>query len=94
MNLDLFPFFILALPLLVTVIVLALWRKVVSRQEDDTLHVLAGRDVISHQVTVAHKVELIDRWGQIMTVIAAVYSAALVAFYLYQHWVRTSTIMP
>jgi hypothetical protein len=73
------------------VIVLIAWRKVVSRGEDETLHVM-DTGAVSHQVDVAHKLDAIDKWGKTLTVITVVYGLALGAFYMYQSWVQMSRI--
>jgi hypothetical protein len=91
MNIDLIPYFILGIVLVLAVIALAVWRKVVAGQEDDTLHVLAEPSVITHQVSVAHKLEVIDKWGKLLTIVTTLYLIAVVVFYAYQHWVKTST---
>jgi hypothetical protein len=86
MSLDLMPFFVFAIALVVGVIALALWRKVVAKEEDDTLHILGGSAVITHQVNIAHKLDMIDKWGKILTAVAAFYLLILFAVYLYQMW--------
>ena len=69
--------------LALTVIGLLVWRKGVARNEDDSLHVL---DAVSAQRTtqadVAHKLDVIDKWGKILTVIAVVYGLALGGLYV------------
>ena len=67
------------------------WRKVVSRQEDDSLHVLDG-GAVTHQVDVTHKLDVIDKWGKILTVVTVVYGLILGALYLYQSWIEMSHI--
>jgi len=39
---------------------------------------------------VAHKLDQIDKWGKILTVIALVYGVILGAAYAYQAWIQTS----
>ena len=62
-----------------------------AKQEDDTLHVLADSSVTARQVSIAHRLDVIDKWGQILTVVAAAYALAMVVLHVYQHWVRNST---
>jgi len=45
---------------------------------------------VSHQAEVAHRLEIVDRWGKVLTIIVAVYGVALAAFYTYQMWVEGS----
>ncbi len=48
--------------------------------------------VNTHQAQVAHKLDVIDKWGKLLTVVAAVYGLALVLAYTYQNWIRQSTL--
>jgi len=70
--------------------VLIVWRKMVANNEDDTLHVLQGS--VAQQVTVAQKLEVIDKWGKILTVITLVFGLILGAAYVYQNFVQLSNI--
>ena len=91
MNLDLRPFFVLWICLSTLVVALIVWRKMVASHEDDTLHVLQGAPV-AQQAAVAHKLEQIDRWGKILTVIAVVFGLLVAAAYVYQTWVQSTQI--
>ena len=64
-------FLILWVVLAVTVLALFVWRKTVARNEDDNLHVLDGAAVqqTRQQAAVAQKLELIDKWGKILTIV-------------------------
>jgi hypothetical protein len=91
MNIDLTPFAILGIVLVLVVLVLALSRKIVAKHEDDTLHLSGGSAAVANQISVAHKLDVIDRWGQGLTVIAMLYAVAIVVLYGYQYWVRASS---
>jgi hypothetical protein len=66
------------------VIVLLVMRKMVASKEDDNLHVLDGvPTTATQQVTLAHKLDVIDKWGKILTVIALVFGLAIGALYVY-----------
>jgi hypothetical protein len=91
MHINFIPFLALWLVLAVGVIVMIAWRKVVARQEDDALHVM-DVGAVSHQVDVAHKLDVIDKWGKILTAIVVVYGLVLGGLYLYQSWVEMSHI--
>jgi uncharacterized membrane protein len=93
MSLDLRPFFVLWIVLATAVIALIVRRKMVASHEDDTLHVLQG-GALTQQVAVAQKLELIDKWGKILTVIAVVFGLLVGAAYVYQVWVQSSQINP
>lgn len=66
---------------------LALWRKFVVLREDDYLHIAAGEEkLIPQQVETANKIALLDRWGEILTVVTAAYGLILAAVFLYQRF--------
>jgi hypothetical protein len=88
MNIDLRPFLVLEIVLALIVIALIVWRKAVARNEDDTLHMMDG--AAAQQAIIADKLEKIDRWGKISTVLAIVFGLALAVLYIYQNWVRAS----
>jgi heme/copper-type cytochrome/quinol oxidase subunit 2 len=84
MNINLLPYAVFWGVLAIVVVFLIIYRKSVSNREDDSIH-LEG-SVPTEQMALAHRLELIDRWGKTLTVIAAVYGVALAAIYLYQVW--------
>jgi hypothetical protein len=88
MNISLLPFLYPWIALALAVIGLLVWRKAVASHEDDNLHVLDGGG--ANQTVVAHKLDQIDKWGKILTVIAVVYGVILGAAYVYQAWIQTS----
>ncbi len=89
MNLNLTPFVTLWIVLAAAVIVLIAWRKIVTLQEDETLHVM-DMGAASHQVDVTHKLDKIDKWGKILTTITVIFGVALGALYLYRSWIELS----
>lgn len=90
---TLIPFMVLWMLLAVTVLVLIVKRKLVASHEDDSLHVLASSTgSVTEQVSVATKLEVIDKWGKILTVITVVFGLLLGAAYIYQNWVLASTV--
>jgi len=91
MNIVLTPFLAAWIALACAVAILAIYRKTISSHEDDSLHVSAVDDVnVSHQAEMAHRLEIVDRWGKLLTVVVAVYGLALAAAYTYQMWVEGS----
>ena len=86
MSSNLVPFTIPAAVLVLAVIALYLWRRSVAAHEDDTIHVLSDAGAIPEQVTVAHKLAVIDRWGKLVTIVAAVYGIAIGVLFVYQQW--------
>ena len=83
MHIDLRPFLYLWVALAAVVAVLFGWRQSLARKEDDSLHVLHG-GATGEQVLLGQKLEHIDKWGKLMTVIAVAYGLVLGALYIYQ----------
>ena len=72
------------------VLILAIYRRTIANQEDDRVHVLEGEAHLIHQQeVVAHKLDVIDRWGKSITVFVLVYGLGLASYYLYQVWKQT-----
>jgi hypothetical protein len=92
-TLNLIPFAAVWVVLALIVIYLILYRRKFAHQEDDTLRVLEGPAVISQQEAVAKKLEQIDRWGKLLTVIALVYGIVIGLAFVWQNWVRSSNYM-
>jgi hypothetical protein len=83
MNLT--PFVILWSILALAVLALALYRKLMAIHEDDLIHVGPGQEkLIPQQIQMAAKLEVVDRWGKILTVIIAAAGLLIAAVYLYQ----------
>ncbi|MGA2272093.1 MAG: hypothetical protein ABSH00_00965 [Bryobacteraceae bacterium] len=81
------PFVVLWAALALAVIGLIVYRRFVSAGEDDMIHVSdAAGSVTSHQVSVAQKLDQIDKWGKTLTVITVVYGVVLASVYVYQSW--------
>jgi hypothetical protein len=91
MHFGLSPFLAVWVALALAVMVLALYRRRIARDEDDTLHLGASSGAVAQQSTVAEKLDHVDKWGKLLTVIAVVYGLALVAVYFYQYWMSSST---
>lgn len=87
---NLLPFAIAWAVLGVIVLSLALMRRSVTANEDDSIHLGATTGAIDQQVTTAKKLEAIDKWGKILTVVLAVSGLALVILYGMQVWEATS----
>ncbi len=85
------PYFIFWVVLAVIVIGMIIWRKAVSSHEDDSLHVLDG-GAVSQQVSVNQKLDMIDKWGKILTAVTIVFGLILAAIYLYQSWIAMSKL--
>ena len=94
MNLNLFPFAVLWAILALAVLTLLLIRKKIAAGEDDTLHVMDGdAGMVPRQKKIAHELELIDRWGKSLTVIAIVFGLIVGGLFVYQGWLNASSYM-
>ena len=72
------------------VLLTAIYRKLVAGEEDSVLHLHEGENnVVSHQASVAHKLELIDRFGKTATVLVVAGGLAIASVYLYQAWMQS-----
>lgn len=94
MNINLIPFAVTWAILALAIIALVVYRKMVGRSEDATLHVLDA-DVarVPHQVVVSHKLESIDRWGKALTIMLVLYGLLLATIYGYQSFVQPTTYL-
>ena len=91
---NLIPFVSLWILLALAVLALLIWRKMVSSKEDDNLHVLNGEatQLTADQSALAQKLEFIDRWGKIVTIVTVVYGVILGGVYVWQSWIQNSKI--
>ena len=81
MNINLIPYVAVWSVIAIAVLVLFVLRKAVASKEDDQLHVLHGE--VAQQATVAGKLDAIDKWGKLLTVVAVVFGLAIAAVYVY-----------
>jgi hypothetical protein len=93
MNIDFRPLLALWGALAVSVMVLIVWRKTVSRHEDDQVHLL-HTEAVPQQAAVAQKLDQIDKWGKIVTAVTVILGVLIAALFVYQTWVVTSTTVP
>jgi hypothetical protein len=67
-----------------TVIVLAIYRKMLSTREDDCLHVSeGGMKLIPGQIAHAQKIEVIEKWGKSLTAVVLFAGLVLASIYFY-----------
>ena len=81
MNLDIRPLIAVWAVLALAVLALFIRRRMVSSHEDDQLHVMSAAN--PQQVIVASKLEVIDKWGKIMTVITVLFGVVIAALFIY-----------
>lgn len=66
---------------------LALYRRLASNREEDTVALGPGEEGrIPQQVALAERLRTIDRWGVSLTIITAVLGLCLAGAFLYQAW--------
>jgi len=88
MHLDLRPFLTLWLIEIAALIAVSFWRRSVAVQEDPALHLGAAHaGTAAMQIALAKKLEQIDKWVKILSVIAVVFGILLGAAALYKAWV-------
>ena len=86
-------FVILWAVMAIVVLLLAGYRKIVAMREDDLVHLSDSEaPLIQQQNVVAHKLDVIDRWGKTLTAIAAAYGLVLAAWYLYHAWIDSTKL--
>jgi hypothetical protein len=89
MNINLLPFTVLWMIVAAGVIALIAFRVWVARREDERLHIHRSEiGLASQQAATAQKLEMIDRWGQALTIVALLYGLAVAAGYIYQEWLK------
>lgn len=65
------------------VIGMVFYRKVLTEREDDTIHLVDGDTHVDEQAVLAKKVEAVDKWGKILTVVLVVSGLAMLGYYTY-----------
>jgi hypothetical protein len=91
MMINLIPFVAGWIALACAVLGLAIYRRMLSTRTDEMLHVLDSEAAhVSEQAVVAHQLDLIDRWGKILTIVAVVTGILLAGLYLYRYWMQSS----
>ena len=85
MDISFVPFTVIWALLAIVVLALLAYRKLVSSKEEETLH-LADAAEQNHQAVIARRLDWIDKWGKLLTVIAVVYGVLLAAAYTYRIW--------
>lgn len=81
---NLMPWVVSWSALATVVLVLAIYRRMVARKEDDFLHVDAT--VTAQQEAIAKKLEAIDKWGKLLTIIVGIFALILLGMFLYNGW--------
>jgi len=85
------PLLVLWILMAIAVLVLAIMRKMAAKEESDVIHV-DDTAFEAKQAMIAGRLEKIDHWGKLMTVVAVVFGLVLLGFYLYKVWQQGSTV--
>jgi hypothetical protein len=85
---NLIPYLAVWSAFALAVLALALYRKILTAHGDDEFVHLAESEqrLIPHQVALGRKLELIDRWGKILTISTGVFGFAIACLFFYQVW--------
>jgi len=80
----------------IVTLALAIYKSAfAAHSEEDVVRLGPGGErEIPKQVALALKMEAIDRWGKILTMIVVVIGLGLAAAYLYQAWLDPSSVPP
>lgn len=83
------PFLVIWACIALATIGLALYRKMVTRNEDDYLHVAEGEaKAIPQQIATAQKLDAIDRWEKLLMIVTVAGGVLVGLAYLYQLWLE------
>lgn len=98
MTQTLFPYAVIWAALALIMVGLAFYRRTVASHEDDSLHIRDDETaMLAQQGVLAHKLEMIDRWGKVLTGVVAVFGGVLGVLFVYWSWVEknaSSTNLP
>jgi len=79
--------------LAIIVLVLAIYRAMLASHEDESIHV---SEVEAKQVTeqkkVGTKLNRVEFWGKLLTVVTILYGLAIAGAYLYRAWLQSSQV--
>lgn len=92
MQIDLGPFIVMWSVLAVAVVGLIAWRKTLTGHYDNTLRLL-DVGAVSQQAVMTHKIEVIDKWGKILTAITVISGLVLGSLFAYQIWAHNIATM-
>jgi len=86
---NLMPFIVSWAVLATIVLALAIYRYFVARNEDDYVHVDGSH--VSTQQAMVKRLDNIDRWGKILTIVVAVYALVIGGLFMYSSWIESGT---
>lgn len=69
------------------VLVLAIYRSILARKEDETVHISdLETSMIAQQAVTAGRLEKVDRIGKTLTILVLLYGLALAGVWIYGVW--------
>lgn len=75
--------------LFVIVLAMAIYRRIVARHEDDTLHLLDNSGVVTtQQASLNLRLTRIDIAGKVLTVALVAYALAIAGMLIHQVWLQ------
>lgn len=93
MPINLTPWIILWAMATTGVLVLFVWRVMVAKDETPGIHVAVTDQQmpeVDKEVKLAHKLDVIDRWGKVLTVVSAVLVLVMGGAWFYNGLLGTS----
>ena len=88
---SLFPLIIVWMVLALVTLALFLWRQGIARNKDDSLHVMHGT-LTTAQTSLSQKLDVIDKWGKILTVVTVLVGLLIAAIYIYGQFVGRPSV--
>jgi hypothetical protein len=74
---------------------LAIYRKLVSRLEDDNLHVREfDAPQVAQQAVIAARLDFVDKWGIALTIAVVAFGVLLAGIYVYHQWTVSAQLVP
>jgi hypothetical protein len=72
--------------------IVAVMRWNLGRREDDHLHFSdSEQQLVATQTTIAHRLEVLDRWSTILLIVTIVSAVVIGGLYVYLSWDATRT---
>jgi hypothetical protein len=79
--------------LAVLVLVLAIYRAMLASHEDESIHVSeVEASQVAEQRKVFSKLNRVEFWGKLLTVVTILYGLAIAGAYLYHAWLQSSQV--
>ncbi len=76
------------------VICIAVYRRRIYMKSDEVLHLVdAEAPLVTGQANIGKKLEKIDLWGKILTVVVILYALSIAGYYLYSSFTDTTIKM-